>query len=56
MNKITTEADWTESSRSVWRFSIEKITADCVLDLKYEALDELGIVANVGNSKKFEYF
>ena len=42
---------------SVWRFSIEVLTGRCITALpKHEAMDELGIVANVGNSASYEYF
>ena len=56
LNNISVAADWGEKSNSVWRFSIEKLTADCVKGLRVEGMTELGIVANVGNSAKFTYF
>ena len=56
LNKMTDDADWSENATSMWRFAIELLTADCVSQMKYEVMDYLGVVANVGNSNKFEYF
>jgi len=48
---------WSSASRSVWRFAIEKLTADCILQLpSAEHLGTLGVVGNVGNSDTFEFF
>lgn len=42
---------------SVWRFSIELLTGRCITSLpRHEALNDLGIVANVGNSPNYEYY
>ena len=60
MNQMGVAIDFPHiKSASVWRYSIEKLTADCVLKLptdRYAVLDTLGIVANIGNSPTFEYF
>ena len=60
MNQMGVAIDFPHiRSTSVWRYSIEKLTADCVLRLphnKYAVLDTLGIVANIGNSPTFEYY
>lgn len=55
---MTDDADWSENATSMWRFAIELLTADCILGggLKFEVMDVLGVVANVGNSDKFSYF
>ena len=48
---------WDSASRSVWRFAIEKLTADCILALPTaEALPSLGVLGNVGNAEQFEFF
>ncbi len=48
---------WNSASRSVWRFAIEKLTADCILQLPHaEELPTLGVLGNIGNSEKFEFF
>ena len=48
---------WDSASRSVWRFAIEKLTADCILALPAaEALPSLGVLGNVGNAEQFEFF
>jgi hypothetical protein len=40
-----------------WRFAIEKLTADCILQLPAaEELSSLGVLGNVGNSETFEFF
>jgi hypothetical protein len=59
MNWLTAAGDDGRNGEhpSVWRFSIELLTGRCVTALpKYEAMEELGIVANVGNSATYEYF
>jgi hypothetical protein len=49
--------DWSSSSRSVWRFAIEKLTGDCILGLaRAEELSSLGVLGNIGNSDTFELY
>jgi hypothetical protein len=48
---------WDSASRSVWRFAIEKLTADCILKLPAAVpMASLGVVGNVANSEEFAYF
>ena len=56
LNKMTDDADWSENATSMWRFAIELLTADCIMPLRHEAVDYLGVVANVGNSPQYAYY
>ena len=57
MMGMSVAGGWSSASRSVWRFAIEKLTADCILQLPAaEELSSLGVLGNVGNSDTFEFF
>ena len=57
MMDMSVAGGWSSDSKSVWRFAIEKLTADCILRLPAaEEMSSLGVVGNVGNSDTFQFF
>ena len=57
MMRMGVAGGWDSASRSVWRFAIEKLTADCILALPAtQELEYLGVVGNVGNSASYVYY
>ncbi len=57
MMDMSVAGGWNSASRSVWRFGIEKLTADCIQSLQdAEQLDTRGVLGNIGNAKSFEFY
>lgn len=62
MNKMEVGSDIARAgfkSKSAWRYSIEKLTADCIEEIppgERVELSTLGILANIGNSRTFEFY